>query len=284
MRSRPPFARGSARNCSRRWCSCSGRAPTSRCAGSRGENCGSRARQSGTIFRCSDTRHPYRGSRGAIGRRRSGGAATGVRVARTRIRATGSRKRIDPSGRGRRKIPRRSANATSPVMARRSRAETGATNHQAHLAGIGRGRTSPAAIDHGANRLRARESARGRESRAGHPTIGRGRPSRLGPAHRGSRGRGSRGRASRQPTARGVTNRPGVHLAAIVPRTRAVALPTVDRAAVGGAANLGPQAASGRGSGSRQRAAGPRGPVHMALRHASGATTRTKETCSVILS
>ena len=45
----------------------------------------------------------------------NGGTATGVPAARTRIRGIGSRRRIVPSARGRRRILRRSAIATNPV-------------------------------------------------------------------------------------------------------------------------------------------------------------------------
>ena len=74
--------------------------------------------------------------------RRSGGAPTGVRAARTRIRAIGSRRRTGPSARGRRRIRRRSAIATSRATPRRSRAASGATSRSVPRAAIGRGRRS----------------------------------------------------------------------------------------------------------------------------------------------
>ena len=107
-------------------------------------------------------------------------------------------------------------------MWRRSRAASGATNRRVRLAGIGRGRTSPAAIGRGATSRRVRGSVRGRESRpidpvhrasanpgrtnrrpAHRPTIGRGRPSRRDRAHSGSHGS-----ANRRAIGRGATSRP----------------------------------------------------------------------------
>ena len=174
----------------------------SRCAGSHAGSCGSRGRRSAT-------RRRRRGSRRAIGRQRSGGAATGVPAARTKIRATGSRKRIVPSARGRKKIPRRSAIGTSPDM-RRSRAATGATNRLVLTVAIGRGRTSLAVIGRGATGRLVTESVRGRGNRpidqvhhananpgrtsrwtARRPVIGRGRQSPPGRARSESRGSAS---------------------------------------------------------------------------------------------
>ena len=134
------------------------------------------------------------------------------------------RKRIVPSARGRKKIPRRSAIGTSPDM-RRSRAATGATNRLVLTVAIGRGRTSLAVIGRGATDRLVTQSVRrrgnrpidrvhrananpGRTSRrtARRPLIGRGRQSPPGPARSESRGS-----ASHRPIGRGATSPPATH-------------------------------------------------------------------------
>ena len=239
--SRPRSARASARSCSRRSCSCSARTPTSPCSGSRAASCGRRARPSATISRCRSTPRPRRAS-GARSVRKdpSGGEVSGVPAARTRIRAIGSRKRIVPSAPGRRRIPRRSAIATSRATSRAS-ASHGPISPPVRRVVIVHGATSRrAAIDPLAtvarlirdraevggaesrriDRVRRARANRGtRRPRARHRAIGRGRPSRRARARSGSRG-------SRR---RQVTRR-----AAIV-RLATVARLTRDRAEVGGA-------------------------------------------------
>ena len=181
------------------------------------------------IFRRRSTRRPRRASAAAIVRkaRRSGGGATGVQAVLIRIRAIGSRKKIGPSAHGPKRIPRRSATATSRATPHRAsaiaaigpgaeslaksqmgRAVTGrgATSRRARRrVGIGRGGTSRPAKASGRGVESLREGAAstppslasanpGTTSlRAVHRrAIGRGRPSRRGRAPRGSRGWASR--------------------------------------------------------------------------------------------
>ena len=250
-------------------------------------------------------------------RPRSGGAANGDRVGRTRIRAIGSKRRIDPSGRGRKRTQRRSAIATSPVMSRRSPAKSGVPNHQVRRAGIGRGTTSPAAIDHGANKRRAREDVRGRGSRpidpvrrasadqdrtnrcpAGRPTIDRGRPGRLGRAHRGSPGWTSHLAIARGATSRRIVRRPAANPSRGAPRRRPAHRGLTGRGATNQPAvhlvvivprtrvvvplfidRVEADGAESRAIriASRSRRA-HRGPTQTAIRCASGATTRIEKT------
>ena len=199
-------------------------------------------------------RRRRRGSRRAIGRRPSGGAATGVPAARTRIRATGSRRRIAPSARGRKRIPRRSAIGTSPDT-RRSRAASGATNRSVLRVAIGRGRISPAVIAPGAIDRLATASVRGRGNRpidqvhhananpgrtsrrtARRPAIARGRQSPPGRARSESRGS-----ASHRPIGHGAASRRVAtdRLTAVARRTLgraevvvAILVPGIDRAEI----------------------------------------------------
>jgi hypothetical protein len=106
------------------------------------------------IFNSRNRRRPRRGSAEPIVQKgRSGAEPTGVRAARTRIPEIDSRKRIDPSARGRRKIRQRSAIATSRATLRFG---------HANRTEIAHGRTNGAVIDPGASAPRTNLIARGR--------------------------------------------------------------------------------------------------------------------------
>lgn len=115
---------------------------------------------------------------------RNGEEVIGGRAARTRIRATASRRKIVPSVHGRRKTRRHSATATSPLTAQGRRGVHVTIDHR---------RINRAATDRGA----ASRLASGRKNlmRANHGpidlhprTIAPGRPSRRAPALSGNRG------------------------------------------------------------------------------------------------
>jgi hypothetical protein len=226
------------------------------------------------IFNSINRRRPRRASaEPTVPKGPSGAAPTGVRAARTRIRGIVSRKRIAPSARGRRKIRRRSAIATSPATSRHGRA---------CRAGTVPGRTNRAVIGLGANSPKASPIVRGRRpndstSHAGaRPIIARAevvtsvRPS-LRPGATNPRARRvgiDRGRTSHRETVAGARSRqaqasgPGTESRATASRGPA----NRRRPATGhGRPNPRALARSGnRGSASRQatrRAAIGRGPT-----------------------
>jgi len=130
-------------------------------------------------FKSRNRRRPRRASAEPIvPKERSGAGPTGDRAARTRIPGIDSRKRIGPSARGRRRIRRRSAIATSRA--------TLLVGH-ANRVGIAHGRTNPAPIDPGASARRTNLIVRGRStsertSHAGvHPNIARAEAKASGP-------------------------------------------------------------------------------------------------------
>ena len=182
-------------------------------------------------MRISSCRSTRRRRRASVPRGPSDGAATGVRAARTRIRAIGSRKGIVLSARGRRRIPRRSATATSPGMSRRGtsarrfgvrplghRAEAGVTSQLVRHAAIGRLPTVTRSIggraEAGGATRRPIDRARRANESPGVTSLhrratDRGRPSRRGRARSESRGSGSRVRQEKARVSNRVATGPG---------------------------------------------------------------------------
>ena len=159
-----------------------------------------------TIFRRSATPRMRRASRAATGRRRrSGGAVSGVPAARTRIPAIGSRKRIAPSAPGRRRIPRRSAIATSRDTSQES---PGRTNRAVidRLRPVAPPTLHAAEVAGGTSRPDLRANGNRGTTGRRHPTIGRGRRSRPARARSASRGWENR-RATAPAIAPGRTSR-----------------------------------------------------------------------------